>query len=591
MPDLYMDVDTALSEVPVNILPLTDDTDFKTRETGIVYNQAGMDLVWNFITTAGVYTQTAVTPTTAGDYDWTNQGDAMYSIEIPASGGASINNDTEGFGWFSGFCTGVLPWRGPIIGFRAAGINNLMIDSAYSATRGLAGTALPAAAADAAGGLPISDAGGLALDTQLANTHEITAARMGALTDWIDAGRLDAILDAIKAVTDNLATASQVAATVVDEWETQSQADPTGFHVNVKEVDGTAQTANDNGADINTLLTRIVGTLAAGTHNPQSGDAYAIVNNVTYGNSAIESLVDELETRLSAIRAGYLDNLSAGAVAQASVCTEGRLSELDAANLPTDIADIPTVAEFNARTLLAENYFDPTADTVVNVTNCANNADMRGTDNASLASVCTEGRLGELDAVNIPANIDSLNTKIGTNVDTAGTTTVFSRLRQIVDTYLSDGTIGLAQIESLVDELETRLTSDRAGYIDNLNGHTAQTGDNFSRIGVNGIGLSAIPWNDSWDTEIQEVMPDLINNEIVDALNVDTYTEPGQEEPAVTASIVTKIGYLYKSWRNKKDNDGTTTKIYADNGTTVDQKSTVSEVDGTVTVGEMESGE
>lgn len=37
----------------------------------------------------------------------------------------------------------------------------------YSATRGLAGTALPAADADAAGGLPISDAGGLDLDTAL----------------------------------------------------------------------------------------------------------------------------------------------------------------------------------------------------------------------------------------------------------------------------------------------------------------------------------------------------------------------------------------------------------------------------------------
>jgi hypothetical protein len=41
---------------------------------------------------------------------------------------------------------------------------------------------------------------------------------------------------------------------VVDEWETQSQADPTGFHVNVLEVGGTAQTANDNGADINAIL-------------------------------------------------------------------------------------------------------------------------------------------------------------------------------------------------------------------------------------------------------------------------------------------------------------------------------------------------
>jgi hypothetical protein len=151
--DMWMDVDTALPEVPVNIMPLLDDTDFKSREVAIAYNQAGMDLVWNFVTTSGAYTQTAVTPTTSGTYDWAHQGDGMYSIEIPASGGASINNDTEGYGWFTGFCTGVLPWRGPIIGFRASGINDLVIDSAFSTTRGFSGTALPAAAAGAAGGL------------------------------------------------------------------------------------------------------------------------------------------------------------------------------------------------------------------------------------------------------------------------------------------------------------------------------------------------------------------------------------------------------------------------------------------------------
>jgi hypothetical protein len=58
-------------------------------------------------------------------------------------------------------------------------------------------TALPNAAADAAGGLPISDAGGLDLDAKLANTNEVTVARMGALTDWINGGRLDLILDDI----------------------------------------------------------------------------------------------------------------------------------------------------------------------------------------------------------------------------------------------------------------------------------------------------------------------------------------------------------------------------------------------------------
>lgn len=65
---------------------------------------------------------------------------------------------------------------------------------------------LPNAVADGAGGLPISDAGGLDLDTKLANTNEITVARMGALTDWINGGRLDLLLDAIKVITDAITT-------------------------------------------------------------------------------------------------------------------------------------------------------------------------------------------------------------------------------------------------------------------------------------------------------------------------------------------------------------------------------------------------
>lgn len=129
MADIWMDVDTALAEVPVNILPLLDDTDFKTIEDAVAYNATGMALFWHFVTSAGAYTVTAVTPTTAGVYDWTDQGTAgIYTIEIPASGGASINNDTEGYGWFTGKCTGVLPWRGPVIGFRAAAINDALCD-------------------------------------------------------------------------------------------------------------------------------------------------------------------------------------------------------------------------------------------------------------------------------------------------------------------------------------------------------------------------------------------------------------------------------------------------------------------------------
>lgn len=131
MADIWVDVDTAVI-VPVNILPLLDDTDFKTIETAVVYNSAGLAVTWNFVTTAGVVTGTAVTPTTGGVYDWSEPvaDKGMYAIEIPASGGVSINNDTEGFGWFTGVATGVLPWRGPVIGFRAAALNNSLVDGA-----------------------------------------------------------------------------------------------------------------------------------------------------------------------------------------------------------------------------------------------------------------------------------------------------------------------------------------------------------------------------------------------------------------------------------------------------------------------------
>lgn len=213
MADIWMDVDTALSEVPVNIMPLVDDTDFKTREDAIAYNAAGMDLRWNFVTTAGAYTSTAVTPTTSGDYDWTHQGDGMYSIEIPASGGASINNNTEGFGWFVGFVTGVLPWRGPIIGFRAAALNNSLID----------GATLDVNVTTAAG--TAWNSGAIGANTLASNTiaaakiasGAITSAKFasGAITATVIAadaiGASELAADAVTEIQSGLATSSALA--------------------------------------------------------------------------------------------------------------------------------------------------------------------------------------------------------------------------------------------------------------------------------------------------------------------------------------------------------------------------------------------
>jgi hypothetical protein len=87
-----------------------------------------------------------------------------------------------------------------------------------------------------------------------------------------------------------------------------------------------------------------------------------------------------------------------------------------------------------------------------------------------------------------------------------------------------------------------------------------------------------------------ELGPSEVNAEVVDALNVDTYAEPGQGAPAATSSLAAKINYLYKAWRNKTEQTATTTSIYNDAGSTVDQKSTVSDNGTTATRGEIATG-
>jgi len=136
VPDLWVDVDQNVI-VPVNILPLLDSTDFVSIETAVAYNQAGLVLTWNFVTAAGVVTGNAITPTTGGAFDWSEPlaDVGMYAIELPASGqAAGSNNDREGVGWFTGVATGVLPWRGPTIGFRRAALNDLFMDGGTAST-------------------------------------------------------------------------------------------------------------------------------------------------------------------------------------------------------------------------------------------------------------------------------------------------------------------------------------------------------------------------------------------------------------------------------------------------------------------------
>ena len=125
MADIWLDVDTAVT-ILVNKYPITG-TDGVTLDETVAYNEAGMDLNWNFTTSAGVVTQTNIVPTTAGVHDWVHLGNSMYTMELPASGG-TVDNDTEGYGYFSGKATDIAAFISPVYGFRAAAINDALCD-------------------------------------------------------------------------------------------------------------------------------------------------------------------------------------------------------------------------------------------------------------------------------------------------------------------------------------------------------------------------------------------------------------------------------------------------------------------------------
>lgn len=74
------------------------------------------------------------------------------------------------------------------------------------------------------------------------------------------------------------------------------------------------------------------------------------------------------------------------------------------------------------------------------------------------------------------------------------------------------------------------------------------------------------------------------------ALLTGAQTEIGQGAPAATSSLKDMIRYLFKSWRNKVTQTGTTYSLFADDAVTVDQKAVVSNDGTTFTRGEVGTG-
>jgi len=187
---------------------------------------------------------------------------------------------------------------------------------------------------------------------------------------------------------------------------------------------------------------------------------------------------------------------------------------------------------------------------------------VQGNVTGSVASVAgnvggnVTGSVGSISGVTFPSNFADLaitsstgRVTVGTNTDKTGYS--ISGTKTTLDA-LNDITAA-----SVWSAATRTLTS--AENITSTGGTTVpQTGDAYARIGSNGSGLTGIPWNSSWDAEVQ--------SEVFDALDA-AYTDATS---LTSNGLLDRIRILCWILRNKievTDANGNTV-IYKDDSTT-----------------------
>lgn len=396
--------------VVVRIVDATDGT----PETGVLYNTAGIDLWYRREGAAAVdITEASLSALTDAHSDggFLEIGDGWYRLDLPDAAVAAGVTGVQ----IGGTVTGMVVLA-PYI--------QLVAHDPFDAVR-LGLTALPNAAADAAGGLPISDAGGLDLDSKLANTNEVTAARMGALTDWIDGGRLDLLLDAL------LARLTATRAGYLDNLSGGAVA-----------LEATAQSILE---DTGTTLQNELDGIQADTEDIQSRLPAALVGG------RIDATIDAT-------------GLEAGALA--------------AINAEVDTA----LADIHLDHLLAATY-DPAAK-----------------------PGASDALLNEL--VESDAGVSRFTANALEEAPTGGSAPTAEEIADaVLDEAMSGhttaGTLGKAVADILEDTAEI-----------------GAAGAGLTEAGGTGDHLTAVPWNAAWDAEVQ--------SEVADALGV--YDPPTKAE-------------------------------------------------------------
>jgi hypothetical protein len=601
----------ANTAVDVLIGPFVDSTDGNTDETGLTISQADVRLSKNGQNMAQKSDATACVHDELGYYnceldatDTNTEGNLV--LVVHEAGALQVRHEYNVLSeaaWDSLYAakdTGFMDVNIKAVSDDTTAADNLELAcDNYSATRGLTGTAVPAVAADGAGGLPISDAGGLDLDTQLAETNEITAARMGALTDWINGGRLDLILDTIAVDTTTdipaLIATAQADLDIITGADGATLASAQGNYA--PNVVVPASLAEFNARSLPSADYTVVADLGT----VQSADNNIILANATYGNAAIRARGD----------AAWVTGVGSGLTALASGTAQSGTAStivIDGAStfandeLNGNIINIHTgTGAGQSRVIISNTLADDTVNVSPNwITNPGADSEyeiVQGSTNTAAVSLTAQ------TANDNGADINAILVDTGEiGVAGAGLTNI-DLPNQTMDIIgnLTGNLIG--DVTGNVDGTVAGVTPEAAGVAPTAVENRAEMDSNSTQLAA--IVADTNELQGDWTNGGRlDLILDIIAADtstdipaLIAALQADLDTltdaagEPGDIAPPVSAPMVDKIAYLYKFLRNKIETTSTRIHVYDDAGTNKDHTSVISDDGTTFTRSEFEAGD
>lgn len=365
-------------------------------------------------------------------------GEVVGSFSLESSAAAQdLANGTDGLGAIKADTAATLVDTTEI-GVAGAGLTNINLpDQTMNITGNLTGNVTGSVGSVTGGAtaaaLAIVDTN---VDSVLVDTGTTIPAQIAALNDFNPA-------------TDTVANVTLVATTTTNSDMRGTDSANTVVPPSVAQFDARTLLAasyfdptTDVVANVTLVATTTTNTDMRGT------DSALLAANVPTNFSALGISVG-----------GAIDNVTLVATTTANTDMRGT----DGANTVVP----PSVAQFNARTILAADYFDPSTDTVANVTLVATtttNTDMVGTDNALLAA-------------NVPTNFSSMVISVAGAVD--------GLVQGFINTTLTESSAA-------------RINDNFEFFYNNADAQTTQTVDD-----VGGGGGGGTDWTASERTEIR----------------------------------------------------------------------------------------